>query len=1031
MLREVSDEFDLQHVDRLEAALDHLGRAAVDVVLLDLGLPDSDGLETVVRARQRATHKPIVVLSGVDDEDVAREAVRQGAQDYLVKGRIEGRGLARVIRLAIERQRTETRLSEILRAALDAHVLMDAAGSITGWNPQAEAVFGWAPAEVLGRPLADIIVPPAMRERHRKGLRHFLATGVGPILNQRIELTAIRKDGREFPVELAVTPIKIRDEWSFSAFLRDITDRKGAEDALRRSEERYRVLFDTTPAPMWVYDLETLRILAVNDAAAVQYGYSRAEFLAMTIEQLRPPEEIPRLRELLARGSPPGSEPGASWTHKRKDGSRLTVEIFSHALLFEGRQARLVVANDVSHRERAQEALAERTRVAELGAEIGAALTKGSTLSEMLNGCCEALVRNLDAAFARIWTLNELQQTLELQASAGLYTHLDGPHSRVAVGQYKIGLIASERRPHVTNTVIGDPRVGDQEWAKREGMVAFAGYPLLVQGQVVGVVAMFARHPWTPFVSDALATVADSLAVAIERKRAEQALRTSEQRARTLFETLHLIVLGLDVYGIVNYVNPFLLELTGFTADELIGSSWFDRVLPPAERQGGHAAFLQQLESNAHAHYQNTIVTKSGKERTIAWSNTVLHDASGHPTGTLSIGEDTTERALLEQQLRQGQKMEAIGRLAGGIAHDFNNLLTAIFGYSDLLAEELPADSPGREDLQEIKTAATRAAALTRQLLAFSRQQVLQPVVLNVNDVIENLESMLRRVLGEDVELETHLSADIGNAKADPGQLEQVIMNLAVNARDAMPTGGKLTIETTNVSLSGDYAESHRPVASGEYIMLAVSDTGIGMDETVKTRLFEPFFTTKGAGTGTGLGLATVYGIVKQSGGYIWVYSELGHGATFKVYLPRVRAPLEEAKKEVPTTGTLEGTETILLAEDEDLLRPLARALLTKLGYRVLEANNAAAALEVARTHPGEIHLLISDVVMPGQSGLQLARQLAPTRPGMKVLFMSGYTDEAIVRHGLLDPGTNFLQKPFTPAMLTRKVREVLDALPT
>ena len=1191
-LREASSDFDLQRVDHLKAALERLGHAAVDVVLLDLGLPDSQGLDTFERAHRHAVNEPIVVLSGLDDENLALQAVRRGAQDYLVKGRIEGRGLARVIRHAIERQRTEARLGAIVHSALDAHVMMDAAGTITGWNPQAEQVFGWPAAEVLGRPLAEIIIPPAMRERHWAGLKKFLATGDGPILNQRVELTAVRKSGHEFPVELTVTPIRVDDEWSFSAFLRDITDRRHAEIALRLSEERYRLLFETNPAPMWVYDLSSLRILAVNSAAATQYGHSRAEFLAMTIEQLRPPDEVPRLRELLALGVPPGSQPGAPWRHQTKDGTIINVEISSHEIMFEGRRARLVLANDVTarfraelvqnavyriaeatqtaaglpdllraihgivgtlmpaksfyialydkatdlitfpyfvdevdalppaprhpgrgiteyvlrtgrpllakpesklgmdyggsveaigapsvdwlgvpliqgeravgvlavqsytagvryedrdkeilqfvsiqvataiERKRSEEALAERTRVAELAAEIGAALTRGTTLAEILQGCCEALVRNLDAAFARIWTLNEPQQVLELQASAGLYTHLDGPHSRVPVGQFKIGLIASERLPHVTNTVIGDPRVGDQEWARREGMVAFAGYPLLLQDRVVGVVAMFARHPFTPFVSEALATAADSIAVAIERKHAEEALRESELRARTLFETVNLIVVGLDASGTIEYVNPFFLELTSFTPDELIGASWFDRCLPKSQQAAVHDAFLQLLERNAHTHFQNAIITKDGAERMVAWSNTVIRDASGKATATLSIGEDVTDRTALEVQLRQAQKMEAVGRLAGGIAHDFNNLLTAIFGYSDLLGEELPPESPAREDLKEIRTAATRAAALTRQLLAFSRQQVLQPVVLNMNDVVQNLENMLQRVLGEDVELETHRAPDLGNVKADPGQLEQVILNLAVNARDAMPTGGKLTIETSNVSLSGDYAAAHRPVAPGEYIMLAVSDSGVGMDETVKTRLFEPFFTTKGVGAGTGLGLATVYGIVKQSGGYIWVYSEPGHGATFKVYFPRVEAPVDEVKQAPLPAVNLGGTETILLAEDEELLRPLARELLVRLGYRVIEATNAAEALDLARAHPAEIHLLVSDVVMPGQSGLQLARQLATERPQMKVLYMSGYTDEAIVRHGLLDPGTNFLQKPFTPTVLARKVREVLDAPP-
>jgi len=372
--------------------------------------------------------------------------------------------------------------------------------------------------------------------------------------------------------------------------------------------------------------------------------------------------------------------------------------------------------------------------------------------------------------------------------------------------------------------------------------------------------------------------------------------------------------------------------------------------------------------------------------------------------------------------------MEAVGRLAGGVAHDFNNLLTAIFGYSDLLAEELPADHPGREDLQEIRTAASRASALTRQLLAFSRQQVLQPIVLNLNDVVENIEKMLHRLLGEDVALEAHLAKDLGNVKADSGQLEQVMMNLAVNARDAMPTGGKLTIETANTDLDASYAEQHQPVIPGSYVMLAVSDTGTGMDEVTKTRAFEPFFTTKEPGQGTGLGLATVYGIVKQSGGYVWVYSEPGEGTAFKIYLPRVDAPVEPVGRTPEPAVSVVGTETVLVAEDDELLRPLARELLGKLGYRVLEAKDSAEALAVARAHKGDIHLLVSDVVMPGGGGFQLAQQLVTERPRLKVLYMSGYTDEAVVRHGLLERGLNYLQKPFTPAVLARRVRDVLDA---
>jgi signal transduction histidine kinase len=437
--------------------------------------------------------------------------------------------------------------------------------------------------------------------------------------------------------------------------------------------------------------------------------------------------------------------------------------------------------------------------------------------------------------------------------------------------------------------------------------------------------------------------------------------------------------------------------------------------------------FGELIKSEAHAHYENPIVTKKGEERLIAWNNNVRRDAQGRPTGTLSIGEDITERQRLEQQLRQAQKMEAIGRLAGGVAHDFNNVLTAIFGYTDLMSEDLPPDSPMRHDIAEVRKAAQRAAGLTRQLLAFSRQQVLEPVVLNANELIEDFEKMLGRMIGEDVELRLTLARDLGNVRADPGQVQQVLMNLVVNARDAMPTGGKLLIETANADLTQHYVDMHQPVVPGQYVMLAVTDTGVGMNADIKTRIFEPFFTTKEKGKGTGLGLSTVYGIVKQSGGYVWVYSEPGRGTTFKIYLPRVDAPTQPPS--APREATrLTGTETILIAEDDEILRRLTKGLLEKAGYRVLDAENATVALAAARAHPGPIHLLLADVVMPGGSGRELARQLAEFRPDTKVLYVSGYTDDAIVHHGMLEPGLDFLPKPFTPAALARKVRDVLDA---
>ncbi|HVH10552.1 MAG TPA: PAS domain S-box protein [Gemmatimonadales bacterium] len=504
-----------------------------------------------------------------------------------------------------------------------------------------------------------------------------------------------------------------------------------------------------------------------------------------------------------------------------------------------------------------------------------------------------------------------------------------------------------------------------------------------------------------------------------DRHTAEEALRASEVYHRTILENIGDAVFIVDATGHFLDANPRACDLTGYTRDELLARTVAD-TYPPEQRDVA-AERVSLAASGSAVVVERPVVRKDGK--------VVVVEANAHPlaSGRMVVTmRDVTKRRELEQQLRQSQKMEAVGRLAGGVAHDFNNVLTAIFGYADLLLEDLPDVSPQRQDIQEIRKAAERASGLTRQLLAFSRQQVLKPVVLSLHELVEDFEKMVQRLLGEDVKLLLHLAADAGNVRADPGQLQQVIMNLAVNARDAMPTGGDLVIETANAELSEQYAELHQPVVAGPYVMLAVSDTGTGMTPEVKARLFEPFFTTKERGKGTGLGLSTVYGIVKQSGGYVWVYSELGRGTTFKIYLPRVDAPPDRVASP-PEAGTLTGTETVLIAEDDAALRPLVKGLLERLGYTVLEAENAAQALSLAEAHSGPIHILVADVVMPGESGRELARRLAESRSDTKVLYVSGYTGDAIVHHGMLEPGLNFLQKPFTPSAFARKVREVLD----
>ena len=391
------------------------------------------------------------------------------------------------------------------------------------------------------------------------------------------------------------------------------------------------------------------------------------------------------------------------------------------------------------------------------------------------------------------------------------------------------------------------------------------------------------------------------------------------------------------------------------------------------------------------------------------------------------VEQRTAELRSTEDQLLHAQKMEAVGRLAGGVAHDFNNMLSVIIGYANLMKDELPADSPQRADLEQIRAAGERAADLTRQLLAFSRKQVLQPVVLDLNEVVSQVSKMLKRLIGEDIRLVSILDPKLSRIKADPGQLEQIIMNLAINARDAMSQGGKLTIETGQTELDADYAAEHPDVVPGNYVFLAVSDTGIGMDAATRARIFEPFFTTKGVGAGTGLGLPMVYGIVKQSGGSIWVYSEVGQGTTFKIYLPAIDAPAT-TKPVAPVAQQSGAGATVLLVEDEPGVRKVARRVLEEAGYKVLEADGAEPAFALFDQHADSIDMLLTDVVLPGKGGPAIAAELQSRRPGLKVLFMSGYTDNAIVHHGVLDPGIAFLEKPFRPAALLAKVREVLDA---
>ena len=523
-----------------------------------------------------------------------------------------------------------------------------------------------------------------------------------------------------------------------------------------------------------------------------------------------------------------------------------------------------------------------------------------------------------------------------------------------------------------------------------------------------------------------------------ERKRTQEELKKSEDSYHSLIDDVidspRVGIFILDSDFKVVWMNRPLEEYFGIRREDVVGKDkrQFVRkgIKDIFEAPDGFARrVIATYDDNTYVENFECHVLPEGKreERWLEhWSQPIRSGL--YAGGRIEHYYDVTQRRVLEVQLRLSQRMEAVGRLAGGIAHDFNNLLTGIIGYAQLLLGQVEEDSPAGRDLAQVRELADRAATLTRQLLAFSRRQILEPIVLNINTLVENITRMLQRIIGEDIDLQLAVAPDLGNVRADPAQVEQVLMNLAVNARDAMPNGGKLTIETANVVLDQEYANGHIAVTPGPHVMLAVSDTGHGMDEETQQHVFEPFFTTKEAGEGTGLGLATVYGIVKQHGGNIWVYSEPGEGTTFKVYLPRVEEEAEALPSGGPEGNPARGTETILVVEDERMVRDLVKRVLEGRGYTVLTAASPGEAEQVLDCHREEIALLLTDVVLPERSGRELYETLAESRPSLKVLYISGYTGNAISHRGVLEAGTAFLQKPFTPDALAGKVREVLDA---
>ncbi len=796
------------------------------------------------------------------------------------------------------------------------------------------------------------------------------------------------------------------------------------QEELRESEAKLRAVAESAASAIYIHN--GVRFLYVNPATLLMSGFSREELMAMKPTELAHPADRAMVEERM-RARLAGSQEHGRYEFRvvTRHGEERWLDATNSKMIFDGQPAIAATAIDITERKRAEQLQSALYRIADV--------TSSAEQLPEFYAKIHAIVGEL--VYARnfyIALYDATTHSITFPYAVDEADTFPNPTTPVPSGR---GLTEYVLR---TGQSVLAPPDGFEELI-RKGEVESVGAPSvdwmgvpLKKGQTTfGVLALQSYTENVRFRArdlELLTFVSQHVASAIEHKRNEEALRRSEARYRSLVQSAVYGIFRSSIDDRFLDVNPALVSMLGYDSDAdlmrmRIGA---DVYVEPGDRDRLVQLCLRtgRLESE-EVRWRR----KDGALITVRLSGRPVLNERGEAEGFEIIAEDVTEHRQLEEQLRQSQKMEAVGRLAGGVAHDFNNLLTVIKGYSELMIEELPAKDPMREEVEEVRKAADRAASLTRQPLACSRQQVMAPRIIDLNTVVENMDKLLRRLLGEDVELYTSLDKHLGAVKADPGQIEQVIMNLAVNARDAMPKGGKLTVETRNVALDELYAREHATVKAGNYALVAVSDTGVGMDAETRSHVFEPFFTTKEQGKGTGLGLSTVYGIVKQSGGYIWVYSELGMGTTFKVYLPRVDARVDISSgvtKAVPRTGH----ETVLLVEDEDGVRALIRQVLHRAGYTVLQARHGGEALLTCERHEGKIDLLLTDVVLTQMSGHELALRLLKLRPDMKVLYMSGYTDEAVVHHGVLTAGSAFLQKPFTNEALARKVREVLDMSP-
>lgn len=898
-----------------------------------------------------------------------------------------------------ERKRAEERLREseekyrtIIGSIEDAYYEVDLAGNLTFFNDSLCRMLGYSREELMGmnnRQYTD-------QENSKKLYLAFNKVYKTGNPTEAFDWEVIRKNGEKRFGEVSISLMKDAEgrPRGFRGIARDITERKRTEQALRESEAKYRLLAENATDVIWTVDMN-LNVTYVSPSVYRARGYTVEEIMAMKLTDQLTKNSIALATRVLSEELAVEAQKDRDLKRSRKlelefirkDGSPYWSEV---NLTFirdpKGKAVGILgVSRDITESKRAVEGLQESEKKFRV-------LTETAASGIFIHQGGKFLYVNPASAAMTGYNREEL---LEMNFWDIIHMDYQNLVKERAEAQQR-----GEQVPSRYETKILTKNVEERWIDLTVGMINFEGNPAI------------------------LGTYFDIT----EQKRAEEALLESMAKYRQLVEHAPIGIYEIDLNKLKFLsVNDVMCEIMGYSKEEFFSLSPYTLLMEEskitlAERMKKLLAGEKVPDS-----VELKLRAKNGRE---FWAliNSKLFYQDGKPYKAQVVAQDISERKRLEEQLTQSQKMEAVGQLAGGVAHDFNNLLTVIKGYSQLSLLDLKENDPQWANLQEIEKATQRASDLTRQLLAFSRRQILDLKVLDLNTLLKDLNKMLRRIIGEDIELVTLLAGDLGRVKVDPGQIEQVVLNLAVNARDAMPSGGKLTIETANVVLDEGFAESHMGVTPGCYVKLSVSDTGIGMSPQVKEKIFEPFFTTKEKGKGTGLGLSTVYGIVKQSSGNIWVYSEPGHGTTIKIYLPIAEEEVDAQYRRYETDPLPKGNETVLLVEDEASVRDLASRFLRQQGYTVLEASNGDEALHMALKPSGsKIHLLFTDMVMPQMSGRALVQELKCLKPDIKVLYTSGYTDNAIVHHGILEHGTHFLQKPFSLNTLSHKVREALD----